>query len=128
MEKKFLITGSVFMLIAVVLGAMAAHALKNYLSTEQINSFETGVRYLVYHGLALLILSQVQAVTTGGGMPIFWLFTIGVILFSGSIFLLATSGITSLNFKFLGPVTPIGGLLLISGWVFVIVKIVRYNS
>lgn len=123
MEKKLLIVGSCFILIAVVLGAMAAHALENYLTTEQIASFETGVRYQMYHGLALLILSQVKRFPDKTLQIILVLFTSGTLLFSWSIFLLTTRSITGIDFSFLGPVTPVGGLLLISGWIYGIIKI-----
>lgn len=123
MEKKLLIVGSCFILIAVILGAMAAHALENYLTTEQIASFETGVRYQMYHGLALLILSQVKRFPDKTLQIILVLFTSGTLLFSWSIFLLTTRSITGIDFSFLGPVTPVGGLLLISGWIYGIIKI-----
>lgn len=127
MEKKLLIVGSCFILIAVVLGAMAAHALENYLTTEQIASFETGVRYQVYHGLALLILSQVKRFSDKTLQIILVLFTSGTLLFSWSIFLLTTRSITGMDFSFLGPVTPVGGLLLISGWIYGIIKIALFK-
>lgn len=123
MEKKLLIVGSCFILIAVILGAMAAHALENYLTTEQIASFETGVRYQMYHGLALLILSQVKRFPDKTLQIILVLFTSGTLLFSWSIFLLTTRSITGIDFSFLGPLTPVGGLLLISGWIYGIIKI-----
>ncbi|WP_194850294.1 DUF423 domain-containing protein [Nonlabens antarcticus] len=123
MEKKLLITGSLLLLIAVILGAMAAHALEGYLNADQLNSFETGVRYQVYHGLALLIFSQVNMLSIRAKNIIWILFLCGTILFSFSIYLLSTSAITGLELRFLGPITPIGGLLLISGWIYGIVKI-----
>jgi len=127
MEKKLLITGSIFMLMGVVLGAMAAHALENYLDADQLDSFQTGVRYQIYHGLALLLFSQVKILSDSSLKIIWWLFLIGSILFSFSIFLLTTSGITGLELRFLGPLTPVGGLLLISGWGFTIFKISSYK-
>lgn len=123
MEKKLLITGSSLILVAVILGAMAAHALENYLSIEQMQSFETGVRYQMYHGLALLILSQVNRFSSKSLNIIWVLFTIGTLLFSCSIYLLTTRSLTGMDLSFLGPVTPVGGLLLITGWIYGIFKI-----
>ncbi|SCY39769.1 Uncharacterized membrane protein YgdD, TMEM256/DUF423 family [Nonlabens sp. Hel1_33_55] len=127
MEKKLLITGSVFMLVAVVLGAMAAHALENYLTDDQLRSFETGVRYQVYHGLALMIFSQVKILSNSSKNVLWILFTAGTVLFSWSIFLLSTGSIYGIDARFLGPITPIGGLLLISGWIYGIVKVSLYK-
>lgn len=128
MEKKLLITGSIIMLIAVILGAMAAHALENYLSADQLHSFETGVRYQVYHGLALLVFSQVSFLSAKAKQLLLVLFSSGIILFSFSIYLLTTTAITGMELRFLGPVTPIGGLLLMSGWIYGIVKISSFKG
>ncbi len=128
MEKKLLITGSVLMLIAVSLGAMAAHSLENYLNADQLDSFQTGVRYQIYHGLALLVFSQVKALNPGQKKVLWWLFMLGTILFSLTIYLLTTTAITGIELRFLGPITPIGGLLLISGWIYGIIKIARFKG
>lgn len=127
MEKKLLITGSVFMLIAVILGAMAAHALENYLNADQLDSFQTGVRYQIYHGLALLVFSQLKILPHKTLNVVWWLFFLGTILFSFSIYLLSTIAITGWELRFLGPVTPVGGLFLISGWIYVIIKIALFK-
>ena len=110
------------MLVAVILGAMAAHSLENYLSADQLDSFQTGVRYQIYHGLALLIFSQVSFLSSKAKNIIWILFLIGTILFSFSIYLLTTTAITGFEVRFLGPITPVGGLLLISGWVYAVIK------
>ncbi|KQC32613.1 membrane protein [Nonlabens sp. YIK11] len=127
MEKKLLVTGCVFILMAVVLGAMAAHALENYLTIDQLRSFETGVRYQMYHGLALLIFSQVKLLSNSSKKVLWILFSTGTVLFSWSIFLLSTGSIYGIDASFLGPITPLGGLLLISGWIYGIVKICLYK-
>ena len=126
MEKKLLIIGSSLIVIAVILGALAAHALKNHLTADQMSSFETGVRYQMYHGLALLIFSQIDLLSDSSKNVALILFILGTVLFSLSIYLLTTSTITGWNLKFLGPVTPVGGLLLISGWVYGIIKFCRF--
>lgn len=127
MDKKLLIAGCSFALIVVVLGALGAHALEKYITLEQLKSFETGVRYQMYHALALLIVAALPMISSKTKKVVFYLFTIGVILFSLSIYLLSTASIWNMNFSFLGPVTPVGGLLLISGWSFLLWKIISNN-
>ena len=114
---KFNVIGGFFALLAVVFGAFAAHSLKSQISEDSIKSFETGVRYMMYHGLAIIILSTLNI---EGKNLILKFFLFGTILFSGSIFLLSTQLLTNLKLTFLGPVTPIGGSLLIIGWIIFI--------
>lgn len=117
MDKKIILTALVFGFISIILGAFGAHALKKVLTPEQLSSFEVGVRYLMYHGLFLLFIGTTQMLLPEQKNIVFYLTLFGTILFSGSIFLLSSSGVTGINFKFLGPITPIGGLLLIASWV-----------
>ena len=128
MEKKLLLTGSILMLIGVILGAMAAHVLENYLDPKQIESFQTGVRYLIYHALSMLVISQISLFSRKTKNILWMLFLAGTILFSFSIFLLAIAPLTTLDVRFLGPVTPVGGLLLISGWVYAIAKLSVFKA
>ena len=116
MDKKILLTAVFIGLLAIILGAFGAHALKKILSVEQLQSFEVGVRYQMYHALFLLFIGTFAFLDEKERMIIFWLTISGVLLFSGSIYLLATNGITNMKTKFLGPITPIGGFLLISAW------------
>ena len=116
MDKKILLVAAILGLSAIILGAFGAHALKKMLSIEQLQSFEVGVRYQMYHALFLLFISVFAFLEEKERMIIFWLTILGVLLFSGSIYLLATNGITNIKAKFLGPITPIGGVLLISAW------------
>ena len=81
-------------------------------------SFETGVRYQMYHALFLLLISQLNILTEKNKRTIAILTTIGIFLFSGSIFLLSTQDLSGINFKFLGPITPVGGVFLILSWFF----------
>lgn len=112
-----IITGAAFGLIAIVLGAFGAHALKKILSAEKLASFEVGVRYQMYSALFLLIVGFNGNLTLGlTNNWSFYLVSTGTILFSGSIYLLSLSEYLKKNFKFLGPVTPLGGLLMILGW------------
>jgi uncharacterized membrane protein YgdD (TMEM256/DUF423 family) len=116
MDKKILLAAAFLGITAIVLGAFGAHALKKVLSVEQLQSFEVGVRYQMYHALFLLFIGVFAFLNEKERLLIFWLTISGVLFFSGSIYLLAINGITNLKTKFLGPVTPIGGLLLISAW------------
>ncbi|MFI0426941.1 MAG: DUF423 domain-containing protein [Flavobacterium sp.] len=116
MDKKILLAAAFLGLSAIILGAFGAHALKKVLSVEQLQSFEVGVRYQMYHALFLLFIAAFTFLSEKERLVIFWLTIIGVLFFSGSIYLLTTNGITNLKTKFLGPITPIGGMFLISAW------------
>jgi uncharacterized membrane protein YgdD (TMEM256/DUF423 family) len=125
MKRKILITALILGVLAIVLGAFGAHALKNFLNEQQLISYETGVRYQMYHALFLLFLGSNNLVSEKALKIIGRLTVLGVIFFSGSIYLLTTSAITQMDFKFLGPITPIGGLLLISAWILVLLNIFK---
>ena len=103
-------------MIAIILGAFGAHALKKQLSIEQLGSFETGVKYQMYHALFLLFLGMNTSLNENLKKTVFQLVIFGVFFFSGSIYLLTTKAITGVDFKFIGIVTPIGGAFLIVGW------------
>ncbi len=124
MDKKILITALSFGFISIVLGAFGAHALKKVLTVDQLNSFEVGVRYMMYHALFLLFLGTTSIVLPEQKNVIYNLILAGTLFFSVSIFLLSTQGLSGLNFKFLGPITPIGGLLLIAAWAVTIYYII----
>ncbi len=128
MEKKLLIAGCGFAVIAVILGALGAHALEKVLEPQQLKSFETGVRYQLFHAIALIAFSQVGLLTDSSKNILFYFFVIGMVLFSFSIYGLSVSKWLQINLKFLGPITPLGGLSLIAGWFFVMWKIVTDNS
>ena len=126
MSKHYLIWGFSFGLISIILGAFAAHALKEILTVQQLESFNTGVRYQMYHALLLVILSQLKFAHS---KVLLYLIVLGVFLFSFSIYLLNLKA--TLNAPFLvalGPITPIGGLLLISAWSILLVKSISTNS
>ncbi|MFT5753610.1 MAG: uncharacterized membrane protein YgdD (TMEM256/DUF423 family) [Flavobacterium sp.] len=118
MSQKIVLTALIIGALAIVLGAFGAHGLKKFLAIEQLNSFEVGVRYQMYHALFLLFVAQTNYITDKQKTIVFLLTLIGIVLFSGSIYLLATSTITNIKAKFIGPLTPIGGLLLISSWIY----------
>ena len=116
MKRSYYIAGFSLGLIAVVLGAFATHGLKPSLSAEAIVSFETGVRYQMYHAFLLLVIGNMQHPGTKLPPSLLYMIIAGVLLFSGSIYLLATNTLTAIDFKILGPVTPLGGSLLIFCW------------
>lgn len=116
MDKKILSTAGFLGMTAIILGAFGAHSLKKVLSIDELTTFETGVKYQIYHALFLLFLGINQSISEKTKRTIFLLISIGVFMFSGSIYLLATMSITNINFKPFGIITPIGGLLLILGW------------
>ena len=116
MDRRIIITAALFGIIAIILGAFGAHALKKLISPEAIVTFEVGVRYQMYHALFLLFLASNNLIQEKTKKTIHILVIFGVLFFSGSIYFLATNTITNLKTKFLGPITPIGGLFLISAW------------
>ena len=128
MDKSLLITGAVFGLIAIVLGAFAAHGLKILLSAENIMTFETGVKYQMYSGLFLLFLGSTSKTTEKVKKTCFYLTSLGVVLFSGSIFLLATNDLTSFDFTVIGFITPIGGTLLIAAWIVLLISFFKLKN
>ena len=116
MDKKIITTGALMGLVAIILGAFGAHALKKLLTPELLVTFETGVRYQMYHAFFLLLLPNFKTLTEKTKKTIYYLVIFGVLLFSGSIYGLATNYLTPFDFKTIGFVTPIGGLLLIIAW------------
>lgn len=128
MNRKRAVIASLYIVTAIVLGAFGAHALEEILSAEKLVSFETGVRYQMYMGLALLILSLSED-RIKFDIKWTWLFlNIGIKLFSGSIYLLALQEPLNVNLKFLGPITPLGGMCFIFAWVIFIFHLVRKES
>jgi uncharacterized membrane protein YgdD (TMEM256/DUF423 family) len=111
--RTLLLAGAVFGFLAVALGAFGAHALRDRVGPEDLEIFETGVRYQMYHALALLGAAWVASRWPGGAVTAAgWLFGIGIVVFSGSLYALVLSGV-----RWLGAVTPLGGLSLLAGWV-----------
>jgi len=127
MKSKIITTATILGMIAIILGAFGAHALKKFLSIAQLATFETGVRYQMYHALFLLFIGLFDELTDVVKKTIYYLVLSGVILFSGSIYLLATNDLTTFDFKRIGFVTPIGGLLLIMAWGVLLVTLLNKN-
>ena len=116
MDKKIISAGAIFGMLAIILGAFGAHALKKVLSIEELATFETGVKYQMYHALFLLCIGLSSGISEKTKKTIYYLVVVGVLFFSGSIYLLATNKLTTFDFKTIGFVTPIGGFLLILAW------------
>lgn len=122
MSDIALLSGSLFGALAIVLGAFGAHALKKILNEDQLKSFETGVKYQMYHAIVLVIVGFNLDENTSNYSAIVWCFIIGILLFSFSIYFLVISSAKGKKMKFLGPVTPIGGLTLLAGWILLFIS------
>ncbi|MBC3756954.1 DUF423 domain-containing protein [Hyunsoonleella sp. SJ7] len=127
MDRKILIIASILGLLSVVLGAFGAHGLKSLISDEAIQTFETGVRYQMYHALLLLFVGGSKKVASKFKTAIFYLVLAGIVFFSGSIYGLATNSLSAFDFKTIAFITPIGGLLLIMAWVLIFVNFIKYR-
>lgn len=128
MDKKILSAAGFFGMTAIILGAFGAHALKKVLTIDQLATFETGVKYQMYHALFLLFLGLNSHLSFKTKKTILALTVSGVIFFSGSIYLLATDSLNAFNFKVIGFITPIGGLLLILAWSILMIHFLKKKS
>ena len=128
MNKKILVAGCVLGVIAIVLGAFGAHSLKSLISSESQQTFETGVRYQMYHALFLLFVGNYIGLSKKTKQTIFYLIIFGVICFSGSIYGLATNELSSFDFKNIGFITPIGGLLFIMAWLVLLINFLKIKA
>jgi uncharacterized membrane protein YgdD (TMEM256/DUF423 family) len=118
MFKIGLISGSIFAMLSVILGAFGAHFLKNYLSEYSLSIFQTGVFYQFIHSLGILFIALLSYSVENIDFNLsIWFFILGIIFFSGSLYILAATDI-----KWLGAITPIGGIFFILGWLVIIVK------
>ncbi|WP_228237925.1 DUF423 domain-containing protein [Allomuricauda sp. M10] len=116
--------GALYGLLAVIFGAFGAHALKKKLTPELLHSFETGVKYQMYHALVLLVLGFNLSFDRPLDSAMVNCFIFGTLLFSFSIYALCLSAAKGEKLRFLGPVTPIGGLLLVVGWALLLYSFV----
>jgi uncharacterized membrane protein YgdD (TMEM256/DUF423 family) len=121
MDRFFFISGAVAALIGVALGAFGAHSLRTKLSPEMLNIFEVGVRYQMYHAFGLIAVAWAmvrwpEAHLNAAG----WAFIVGILIFSGSLYLLSTT-----DTRWLGAITPIGGLAFLLGWAILVWAIGR---
>ncbi|MEE9203793.1 MAG: DUF423 domain-containing protein [Nitrospirales bacterium] len=112
MARHFLMLGSIFAGLAVAAGAFGAHSLKTVLSADMLAVFDTAVRYQMYHALALCVVTWASHQSSHRFILVAgWLFVLGILLFSGSLYLLALTGV-----RWLGALTPLGGVVLMAGW------------
>jgi len=118
----FITTGAVFGALGIILGAFGAHALKKIFNEDQLKNFETGVKYQMYHALLLVIIGFNTQYITSYKNLLFYSLTFGIVLFSFSIYGLCISSACNKKLKILGPITPIGGLLLLLGWIVLILN------
>lgn len=116
MQQEFIYTGAIFGGLAIIFGAFGAHALKKIFNEEQLKNFETGVKYQMYHALFLLIIGC-SGLENFQQQSILITTLLGIVFFSFSIYGLCITGSRGNKWKWLGPITPIGGLLLLSSWV-----------
>ena len=128
MNKIILITASIFGLLAIVLGAFASHGLKELISAESLQTFETGVRYQMYHAIVLLFIGITTYFNKRTKQTLYYLIVIGISFFSGSIYGLATNVMSGFDFRSIGLITPIGGFLLIVSWGIMLIKFSKMKA
>ncbi|HAD80813.1 MULTISPECIES: DUF423 domain-containing protein [Empedobacter] len=116
MKNLVLTIASLYGMTAVILGAFGAHAFKKILPAEKLASFEVGVRYQMYHAIVLLAVGMYFQFNNGLERSAAWCLIAGTFVFSVSIYLLSFAEHWNVNLKFLGPITPLGGLFMIIGW------------
>lgn len=116
MKNIVLTIAAFYGMSAVILGAFGAHAFKKILHVDKLASFEVGVRYQMYHAIALLAIGFFLNLSTGIERSAAWCLIAGTFIFSVSIYFLSFADYWGTNLKFLGPITPIGGLLMVAGW------------
>ena len=123
MNKKATITASILVVTSIILGAFGAHALKEVVTADRLLTFEVGVRYQMYLGLSMLVLAICEDRIQVDMRLIRILMILGVLFFSGSIYLISLSDVFLMNTKILGPLTPLGGLFIMLGWALFIFRI-----
>ena len=125
MKQLVLVIGAIYGATSVILGAFGAHAFKKILPVEKLVSFETGVQYQMYHALLLIIIGAFLQFQTGLEKGAAWSIIVGSFLFSVSIYFLSFADHWGINLKFLGPITPLGGLFMIIGWFLLICNFIK---
>ncbi|WP_033959890.1 DUF423 domain-containing protein [Psychroserpens jangbogonensis] len=128
MNRTIFISATILGILGIVLGAFAAHGLKSLITLESQQTFETGVRYQMYHAFFLLILGNLKSISEKAKRTIFYLVIVGLVFFSGSIYGLATNDLISFDFKSIGFITPIGGLLLIIAWLILLINFLKVGT
>ncbi|MCV6630349.1 MAG: DUF423 domain-containing protein [Flavobacteriaceae bacterium] len=124
-STSILVIASILGASSILLGALAAHKLKKHFSADLLQSFETGVKYQMYHALALLILGFEFDLENSYQQAAIWLLVIGTILFSWSIYGLCFSSSSGSKWRWLGPITPLGGLCMFGGWILLAIGFLK---
>ena len=121
MDRFFFLSGAIAAFIAVALGAFGAHSLRTKLSADMLNIFEVGVRYQMYHALGLIAVAWAMTRWPAANLNAAgWAFIVGIVVFSGSLYLLSATDI-----RWLGAITPIGGLAFLIGWAILVWSVGR---
>ena len=128
MKRIVLFSGAIYGSLSVIMGALGAHALKKVLTLEKLQSFEIGVKYQMYHAIVLLAVGFFFSFSSRVEQLMGWSFIVGVFLFSVSIYLLSLASVWQVNLSFLWPVTPLGGLIMIIGWILLLLSIVKIEK
>jgi len=128
MNRTIFITAAFLGMLSVILGAYGAHGLKQLVSADLVQTFETGVKYQMYHALMLLFLGSTQVLPYKIKRTVFALTILGIIFFSGSIYGLVTNEYTAFDFKKIVLVTPLGGALLIASWTVLLVGFIKNKN
>ena len=123
MNTTIIIVGAIFFFFSVILGAFGAHAFKKFMKEEQLKNYETGIKYQMYHAILLLVIGF-NADLFQNAQIILILLSLGILLFSFSIYGLTITSALNKKWRILGPITPIGGLLLVSGWLSIIINFI----
>ncbi|WP_019039465.1 DUF423 domain-containing protein [Psychroflexus tropicus] len=124
-RRKLILLGTSLGFIGIILGAFAAHGLEKLISEEAIATFETGVKYQIYHALLLVFLSSQSFTTEKLNKILFWLILLGTLFFSGSIYGLSTNELSGFDFKTIAWITPIGGALFIFSWILIFLNVLK---
>jgi uncharacterized membrane protein YgdD (TMEM256/DUF423 family) len=129
MKKNLITTGIILVFTSIILGAFGAHALEKLVNKESLHTFEVGVRYQMYQGLGMLLLASLSNYFVFSLKFVFRLQFIGILLFSLSLYALVLVPLLGVDLKmFFGPITPIGGLLMILGWLILFVNHLKTKS
>ncbi|WP_370477725.1 DUF423 domain-containing protein [Tamlana flava] len=128
MNRNILLAAAILGATGVMFGAFGTHALKELISIEAQQSFETGVRYQMYHAFFLLFVGIVPNIQAKHKKTLLYLVLLGVALFSGSIYFLSTNSLTNFDFRAIGFITPIGGLCIIAAWCLLFLKLLKLKS
>lgn len=127
-NKKLLFLGALLGFLGVILGAYGAHGLKPILTEENLEIYETAVRFQFFHALFALIVGSFSFLSKKAANTIYYLLLIGIIFFSGSIYGLSTNDLTDFDFTKIALITPVGGILLMTAWLVLIVNIYKYAT